>query len=256
MRTFTTRDTQIPRRQGEPVPAGPSPQRPEIRSILAGSGAASVIPAAITAGVPAAGGLAPGAKREEVVKAWQGIRVLYVPKGDSEEQEQKRKLGLYAAGRLFDIPEGLALVEQLCRIFAGRKQSIHIHFVDKLKEDDGNTGGFVEPGEPDRARYDVYVKNQPLDRPGEAATYSDWPGGSKKDITSFSTDAVSRMATTLFHELLHIWFLHAHRRAEHKTGHGPNVQAGDIEDAFWARLSSFAAQQDKFTERSRGSQGL
>lgn len=70
--------------------------------------------------------------------------------------------------------------------------------------------GYFEPREPDQDEYDVYVgwERDELD------AYAKVISGVRTELKR----GVSFMAQTLFHELLHVWFIHAHRGLG--TGHG------------------------------------
>ncbi|HKR66140.1 MAG TPA: hypothetical protein VJZ00_20585, partial [Thermoanaerobaculia bacterium] len=64
-------------------------------------------------------------------------------------------------------------------------------------------------------------------------------------------DAESQMAAAIHHELTHVWFLNTHPGAGYPTGHGTDVEAGQVEDAFSDRLQAFATDMDALEARMR-----
>ena len=78
-----------------------------------------------------------------------------------------------------------------------------------------------------------------------------WPGGSSGVNFSYShADSESSMASTLHHELLHIWFLHSGTDAIYPTGHG-DVERGQIEPVFLDRVRAFSGELDALEARAR-----
>jgi hypothetical protein len=236
----------VKRRAVEPaMPIGPSPEREAVRRITASS-AAAALPSLAMGGAPAAGGLAQTGMDEDAEKIWKTIKHAEVKSVDPAKKEGKVRLAALAMGRLLSLPEGAALVKQLGRIF-GDRQALQIRFVDKLEKDVEKAGGYATPESAGAAQYSIFIKNQP-DIPGNQ--WVDWPSDkAARVVTSWSTDAVSGMAMTLFHELLHVWFMNTHNGVQYPTGHGEDVGAGEFDDDFWNRLVKFSEEQDILTRK-------
>jgi hypothetical protein len=156
-----------------------------------------------------------------------------------------------AVNRLLRLAEGARLVNQLWQIFCGPggtcRSRIRIRFVDDHENLSGEVGasGHFSPSNPDEPEYLVLVKYRaPLSPEVRSRSLGgSWPGGTTEDIHYTHADSESRMANTIFHELLHIWFLHAHRDAPYRTGH-EDVMRGEIDPVFRGRLQTFAGELD------------
>lgn len=168
------------------------------------------------------------------------------------DQPERRGPVQEAVNRLLRLAEGARLVNQLWHVFCGGRSAcrsrVRITFVDsdrRLDTGDSASGHF-SPDAPNEPVYEILVRYRaPLSPEVRNRTLGgSWPGGTTQDIHYTHADSESDMANTLFHELLHVWFLHAHPNAHYPTGHG-NVQKGQIEPVFMDRLRAFSRELDE-----------
>lgn len=235
-----------------PASADARLQRQTIRRIL-GSGAASALPSLAMGGVPAVGGLVQGAMDQDAKALWEKITRIFVqterPEAEKEGVKNRARLAL---GQLLSTAEGSALVRELARLFGPK--SLEIHFVDKLEKSfETGAAGYFHPRDKGQKSYRIFLRNESGGADSLFRQYPQASGEKDPKILSSSTGPASRMAATLYHELLHVWFLNTQTGVEHETGHG-DVDKFEIEPLFWQRLKSFAEQQDDFTRsyRERG----
>jgi hypothetical protein len=116
------------------------------------------------------------------------------------------------------------------------KPKIHAHFME-LKDfpEKGHTdaAGYFKPETPDEASYDVYVMWEKDLRPNDL-----FNRGETRNLRR----GQSFMAHSLFHELLHVWFIHAHRGAG--TGHSGGV----MHPEFAKRLEAVTLELEKLEQ--------
>ena len=125
------------------------------------------------------------------------------------------------------------------------------HILDELPPGYPPSGHF-EPETSNEPEYNVRVLDRPDSGPRSRRLFSheSWPDPSVPPYTIRFThsDPTSQMATTLYHELLHVWFVNARPRSTYPTGHGA-VELGQFEDEFFRHLQDFTAQIDEVESR-------
>jgi hypothetical protein len=172
-------------------------------------------------------------------------------------EEDKRGRSEEAIRRFLASTEGTSLINNLWRIFCGRRRGCRSHvtvaFRDDLSAVASHAEGFFSPETPDEPLYEVLVKNQ-TPRAEETRSVrlpTAWPSQRHVRFTYEYEQPESQMAAALHHELTHVWFIHANRGARYPTGHGQDVEAGQVEEAFGARLQAFATDMDALEARMR-----
>jgi hypothetical protein len=153
-----------------------------------------------------------------------------------------------AMERMRRTASGADLVNTLWRMFCGSgecRSNITVSFVASLPSHATEASGFFEPNARNQLNYTVWIESRRPRRsgPGVRSGGIDWPGGSSIDFHISIQDNASIMANTLYHELLHIWFLHARRGAAYRTGHG-DVMQGEIEPEFLGLLRQFGREME------------
>lgn len=153
-----------------------------------------------------------------------------------------------AMERMRRTASGADLVNTLFRMFCGGdecRSNITVSFVESLPSHATEASGFFEPNARNQRNYTVWIESRPPRRPGRLGQSGgiDWPGGSSIDFHIRIGDNASIMANTLYHELLHIWFIHQRRRAVFRTGHG-DVMQGEIEPEFYGLLQQFGREME------------
>lgn len=153
-----------------------------------------------------------------------------------------------AMERMRRTASGADLVNTLFRMFCGGdecRSNITVSFVERLPSHATEASGFFEPNARNQRNYTVWIESRPPRRPGRLGQSGgiDWPGGSPIDFHIRIGDNASIMANTLYHELLHIWFIHQRRRAVFRTGHG-DVMQGEIEPEFYGLLQQFGREME------------
>jgi hypothetical protein len=163
------------------------------------------------------------------------------PEANREERAHE------AIRRMLHRPEGERLIAQLWRLFCRdirRLPRITASFVDERDGGWTEANGDVSPGNARANHYQIHIRNQvPRIRryPGYTL-HSTWGGGSY--VINFQhEDPESQMASTLYHELLHIWFVNTQTNSIFPTGHG-DVTQGEIEPLFYGRLRQFSEEID------------
>jgi len=130
--------------------------------------------------------------------------------------------------RLFQTPSGRSLVRDLCQLTAtspARSTSIiELHFVSIPPSCSEDSDGCFSPAEPGASRYTVMVRIYPEEDDAQEGTiaFGEYPGSTDCDVVFLFNQPESWMAQTLYHELLHLWFIHAFpaRTRRFPTGHG------------------------------------
>ncbi|HTA28690.1 MAG TPA: DUF4157 domain-containing protein [Bacteroidia bacterium] len=163
-----------------------------------------------------------------------------------------------AINRMLNTAQGQQLVNELCRMPANRlgpgQKKINISFTDNLSCGEPGATGCFQPSTQNSYPYSVYVQNIIPSNTNSRTLFGEW-GGAPNTIRWSHTDPESKMANTLFHELLHVWFLNTHRNALYPTGHGNAYAAQpEIEPDFEARYRLFCSQLDAVERQSHGSQ--
>ncbi|MDB4950966.1 MAG: hypothetical protein JWM27_3615, partial [Gemmatimonadetes bacterium] len=159
-----------------------------------------------------------------------------------------------AVRRMMATASGAELVNSLWRAFCGRgrcRTRITVRFMDRLPPDAVEAGAAGQFSPPDRgaARYTVLVRNElpdPHPHVPQRGDHRSWPGDDSAraiNIDYTHTDPASTMADTLYHELLHVWYVNTQHDTTYPTGHD-DVRQAEISPVFLGRLRSFAAEMD------------
>ncbi len=153
-----------------------------------------------------------------------------------------------AMQRMRRTASGAELLNNLWSMFCGSgtcRSNITVSFVETLPSHATEASGFFEPNARNQPNYTVWIESRRprrADLPGRSRGI-DWPGGSSSDFHIDIHDNASIMANTLYHEILHIWFIHARRRALFPTGHD-DVMQGQIEPEFLGMLRQFGGEME------------
>lgn len=116
---------------------------------------------------------------------------------------------------MLSIGEGKTLVREMPKLRRNRVR-IRVHFLDRDAFPPDELGGthedanFFAPGNADAGVYDLYIAWVPDAGPRDQVGANDYKLG------------VSEMADSVFHELLHVWFIHTFGDDELGHGGGPN----------------------------------
>ena len=177
-------------------------------------------------------------------RCWQRIaRIDQRGTGDAE-------LGQRALDRFFESAHAREMVTDLCNLFsdavtAETYSHITVRFVDKLPASLDLPDGSFQPPRRGAEAYEVTVRVQ-RDRDISEDTvfiFGQYPDNPNCAFTFYYQEAVSSMAQTLYHELLHIWYLNVYAGVERRypTGHGL-VTLCEFEDEFLDLLAANAAE--------------
>jgi hypothetical protein len=150
---------------------------------------------------------------------------------------------------LFSTARGRGVVIGLCNQLIDKRNNPHkaeveISFVDSLHPDcsDSSDGCFL-PMTPRTDRYRLFIRTQFADAATEPTefVFGEYPGNPECGILTYYEKAAAAMAHTIYHELLHVWFLNAHNGEElhYPTGHG-SVDRCEFEDGFLEALGAHA----------------
>jgi hypothetical protein len=146
--------------------------------------------------------------------------------------------------QLLATPRGRGLVSELCDLFRESDRApIEIALVDQLPDCRDTSDGCFAPMVSDAASYRVHVRTQDVDAAREPTefVFGEYPANPECSVIIFFEWAESAMAQTLYHELLHIWFLRskAAERRHYPTGHG-EVSRCEFEEDFLQSLRAHA----------------
>jgi hypothetical protein len=146
--------------------------------------------------------------------------------------------------QLLSTPRGRGVVSELCGLFTGSAQPpIDIGFVDRLPDCQDSSDGCFSPMGSGAGSYQVYVRTQYDDAGSESTefVFGEYPANPECNIVIFYEWAESAMAQTLYHELLHIWFLNtkADEGRRFPTGHA-EVGRCEFEEDFLESLRAHA----------------
>src|ERR1019366_2861953 len=180
--------------------------------------------------------------------SWQNM-VQVSPGANADEQE--------AINRFLQSSEGVSLEEALQKMFCSHPDKscwprIRITFGQTSNAEGGEffpDKFFPNPYDPESEPgwpqffYDVTVLPQKKDSPATPPYY--WPGGSLPCISYSFSSRASQMATTIYHELLHIWWINNSQQDEN-TGHGGRTDncSSYAEPFFMKKLKDFYADMD------------
>ncbi|HEX9776197.1 MAG TPA: DUF4157 domain-containing protein [Actinomycetota bacterium] len=187
---------------------------------------------------------------EDARESWEALvsRVVIQP-----NDEQTRARAQEAIRRFLHLPSGAALINSTWSTLCGGRRTcgarIEVRFVDELAEGFDSADGHFEETD---FGYRVHVENRRPSAGGGITLGGSWPGGSQPNIDIHFThsEPESAMASTLHHEMLHVWFVNARPDAHYETGHG-DVMRGQIDPEFLERLQAFSRELDELEERAR-----
>jgi hypothetical protein len=157
------------------------------------------------------------------------------------DEDQRRAPVKDAVDRFLRIPEGAKLMNEVWTLFCNEQEcrtSITVRFVDNLPPGDEGASGVTTPEARGAKAYVLYVHYQ-KDYPSlhKEGRKSEWPID-KPQLVSHTHDPASIMGETLFHEMLHVWFMNARHGKIAWTGHG----AKGVEPEFLQRLQTATGQ--------------
>ncbi|WP_045855612.1 eCIS core domain-containing protein [Teredinibacter purpureus] len=169
----------------------------------------------------------------------------------------RNRVAQEAKSRMLRTTSGQNLINALWRLFCrGRRHcrsQIHVVFTDTLPAHRSDASGFFEPNRPNQPRYNVWVRTLAPRNPNNRGIIlgGAWPSRRNPLLHFSHTDPESAMASTLYHECLHVWFIHAGRQdIGFSTGHG-DVELAEIEPQFLDGLRTFTAEIDELERRIR-----
>jgi hypothetical protein len=185
----------------------------------------------LLAGGPGTGLLVPSVK---YVQRWKKIATLTEAKPGRDWA-----IALDVIDRMLVTKAGQKLVDEITpelKREGAPAAKIRVRFMDN--KDFPGTGredaaGYFAPDTPDEPAYDVYVQWEKNQRP------SDFTPGPLKNLLA----GKSRMAHSLFHEILHVWFIHAH------PGEGTGHVGEKMHTEFGKRLDAATADLEKLDKR-------
>lgn len=186
-------------------------------------------------------------QRARATEAWRSLVKLRV------KVPEKAQLATAAVERFLATDHGSNLMIELAALLpAGDEPRIVVQLVDELPVSADDYDGYMRPVKAAAELYEVFVWNYPESReqPGSAVLYGQYPGNSQCDIVFWYTEAASSMAHTLFHELLHVWFLNRFHDEElqYPSGHG-KLQRCEIDERFLELLRAHALELDNLEHR-------
>ncbi len=188
---------------------------------------------------------------EDAQDSWDAIiESVQLPEG-----EARQRVAREAIRRFLLTTSGANLVHSLWRMFCRGQQRcrsrISVLFPLERPPETTDASGKFDPDTPNAPRYTVWVQSrEPRDPNSRAIPLGgSWPTPRNALIVFSYTDPESSMASTLHHELLHVWFVNARRSALFPTGHGANVERGEIEPEFLRYLRRFSGELDALEER-------
>jgi hypothetical protein len=222
------------------------------RSILVGAFALSMAlppsigaPEDLASGQPVGFGARSTAELEEQREAalcWR--QLASVDPGDGRANELRR----LTLDRFLETAHARALVLDLCIVFAAPSgneltSTVVVRFVDRVPDALDTPEGSFQPAVAGAARYEILVQTRYRDAATEPTVFvfGEWPNNPECAYTFFYRQAASMMAQTLYHELLHVWFVNQPAAAERPfpTGHG-QVAHCQFEPEFLELLSGNA----------------
>jgi hypothetical protein len=183
----------------------------------------------------------------EARAAWEEMVTVSIerqPMADAARQSVDRLLatesGRWLLGELADT--------YIDPVLQSRRPRIAVAFVDLLPEGAYEDNGYYRPVDPGAETYEVLVKYVPVvnERTRTIVLFGVYPDNSACDIIFWYQEPASSMAHTLFHELLHVWYIHEYRfeKRKYPTGHG-NARWCQFEEDFLELLRAHAHELDE-----------
>lgn len=191
----------------------------------------------------------PGIDAED---SWNVVVDNFVMPGSAERDQA----AIEAKGRMLRTTSGGRLINSLWNLFCGGGRStcrshISVIFTTRLPAETTDASGYFQPSSPNQPRYNVWVLSRLPRQPDERGITigGSWPPAGETLITFTHGDPESSMASTLYHEMLHVWFVHAGRQdIGYPTGHD-DVTEGEIEPQFLGLLRGFTRELDTLERR-------
>lgn len=163
---------------------------------------------------------------------------------------RRSDIGRLTIDRFLESAHSRALVTDLCELFSSPEggdlvSHINVHFADEVRASlDAPDGSFL----PTRARaksYEVTIRAEYRDAATEPTVFvfGEYPDNPNCAYVFFYREAESSMAQTLYHELLHIWFINrfSGENRRYVTGHGL-VSRCEFEEEFLELVAANAAE--------------
>jgi hypothetical protein len=155
---------------------------------------------------------------------------------------------------MLQTAEGAKLANDLFAAFCKKGKCgtrITVIFADTIP---GNEAGIFQPDSAGAGHYTVWIKNVFPPSPGVRQLPGGcWPGPKAPEQVCYSYgDPETGMAATLQHETMHVWFINT-QTGRWDTGHG-DVEKGQIEPVFLARLKAMAADLDALEKKIHAEQ--
>jgi hypothetical protein len=155
--------------------------------------------------------------------------------------------------RLLDTESGRWLIGELADTYIdpvvlSTRPRIVVGFVGLLPPGAYEDNGYYRPVDPGADEYEVLVKLVPVvdELTRSIVLFGVYPDNSACDIIFWYQEPASSMAHTLFHELLHVWYIHEYRfeKRKYPTGHG-NARWCQFEEDFLDLLRAHAHELDE-----------
>jgi hypothetical protein len=162
--------------------------------------------------------------------------------------QQKEDLAGRAIDRLLKTAHGVWLTTELCTVLREPSTNkltsrVRVSFVDALPQGASDGLGCFRPATRFADVYEIFVRNASEDLHPDTIVFGEYPANSECAVVFLYREPESWMAQTLYHELLHVWFLHARagQELEYPTGHG-NAGRCEFEAEFLLLLDAFARE--------------
>lgn len=188
----------------------------------------------------------PGQNADE---SWQALVTKVVEPAEAGRQARADE----AIRRYLQTRNGQQLINQLWTLFFGRRggsrSRIVASFLDQRRGGWDQAGGYFGPDQPRAREYRADVRNRFPPDPNERGRtlWGEW-GSGEQQVSWTHTDPESDMANTLYHELLHVWFINTQTDLQGSipedplhTGHGDPYQ-GEIHPLFARRYRAFVTE--------------
>jgi hypothetical protein len=187
-------------------------------------------------------------QRTPGVNASDSFKEIITPTMDQSvtaDKEAKTTRAGETLKRMLDTASGAELINRLWKMACDKKKScgkINVVFTDDLRTCPEAAGCF-RPSSSNSFPYTVLVGNVAPATTRSRTLFSQWGQGDNK-VTWHHTDPESAMANTLFHELLHIFFVN---NIDHDpampTGHN-DAEKGEIDPRYSKLLQDYNNQLD------------
>jgi hypothetical protein len=183
-------------------------------------------------------------ERRDAAVCWRQLATINP--GDGRANEISR----LTLDRFLETAHARALVLDLCAVFAAPSgneltSTVVVRFVDHVPDALDTPEGSFQPRVARASRYEILVQTRYRDAATEPTVFvfGEWPNNPECAYTFFYRQAASMMAQTLYHELLHVWFVNQPEAIKRPfpTGHG-QVAHCQFEPEFLDLLSGNARE--------------